>query len=204
MPLLAARSVRLLVAALCAGGLAVVWQMRVRAPHPVFPGEAWRSAQLDVEELARFVAANGVRSVLSLRGASARDEDHEAEVAWCRANGVRHVQIPLTPTSVPTPAQGRALLRAFDNLPRPLLLHCYRGADRTGLASAAYLALVHGVPVEEAVDAQLCLLEGHVGLGRERAMDEWFELYGREAHGRTLRAWIETRGELGPAAAVRP
>lgn len=202
MPLQAARSVPVLLAVLVAAGAAVAWQARVRAPHPIVPGEAWRSAQLEVDDLARFVEEHGVRAVLSLRGASARDEDHEAEVAWCKANGVRHVQIPLTPTSVPTPAQGRALLRAFDNLPRPLLLHCHRGADRTGLASAAYLALVHGVDIDEAVDSQLCLLEGHVGLGRERAMDEWFELWRREADGRTLREWIETRGALAPMAAL--
>lgn len=202
MSLLAARSLPFLVAVLAAAGTTVAWQARVRAPHPIVAGEAWRSAQLEVDELARFVDEHGVRAVLSLRGASARDEDHEAETAWCKANGVRHVQIPLTPTSVPTPAQGRALLRAFDNLPRPLLLHCHRGADRTGLASAAYLALVHGVDVDEAVESQLCLLEGHVGLGRERAMDEWFELWRREADGRTLREWIETRGALAPMAAL--
>lgn len=199
-PHVALRLSSALVAIACAGALVALQLRRVRAPHAIVEGAAWRSAQLAIGEFEEFVERKGVRGVLSLRGSSARDDAHDAEVAWCAANGVEHVQVPLTPTRMPTPEQGRALLRALDSLPRPILVHCRQGADRTGLAAAVYLAVEHDTPVEEALDAHLCLLEGHLALGGPRAMDDWFELYGREARGRTLREWIESRGLEEPLA----
>ena len=47
---------------------------------------------------------------------------------------------------------------------RPLVVHCYHGADRTGLVCAAYRIVVQGWPKEKAIDEMLCGGYGFHGL----------------------------------------
>ncbi len=61
--------------------------------------------------------------------------------------------------------------------PKPLLIHCLAGADRTGLASALYVAGVEGRG-ELAAEWQLSIAYGHVGvpvLSRAWAMNQTWE-----------------------------
>lgn len=167
-----------------------------RAPREVVAGELFRSAQLDVEDLAQCVREGGIRSVLSLRGRSARDDDYAAEIAWCKANGVVHVSVPLTPTRVPDAASANALLHALDTLPTPLLVHCNEGCDRTGMAVVVYL-VTHGLAdLDDAIDDEMSVTTGHFSFGQSRAMDAFFQQYRDEARGRSLRSWIEHRGAI--------
>ena len=57
-------------------------------------------------------------------------------------------------------AQLAALLR---DAPKPVLIHCRSGADRTGLEPALYLAAVAGSS-EDAAEGQISLYYGHVSL----------------------------------------
>jgi hypothetical protein len=42
------------------------------------------------------------------------------------------------------------VLRAIDELPKPIFIHCREGRDRTGLAVAAY-RVAHGMSVDDAM-----------------------------------------------------
>ena len=55
------------------------------------------------------------------------------------------------------------LLQVMRDAPKPLLIHCQGGADRTGLAAALYVAGIEGRD-EEAAEAQLSLTYGHIGI----------------------------------------
>lgn len=58
----------------------------------------------------------------------------------------------------------------------PLVLHCRRGADRTGLAAAvALLLLTDATPAQAA--RQLWPRYGHVALGRPAYLDQFLALY---------------------------
>lgn len=84
------------------------------------------------EALARL----GVRLVVNLRE-EGRQADEEKELV--ESLGMRYVNIPLSPTSRPKDEhieQFLALFSDFENL--PVLVHCYRGADRTGMAVGTY------------------------------------------------------------------
>lgn len=60
--------------------------------------------------------------------------------------------------------------------PKPLLIHCESGADRSGLAAALYLAAISGAG-EEVAEEQLGLKYGHISepWGRGYGMTVTFE-----------------------------
>src|SRR5262249_28537214 len=58
----------------------------------------------------------------------------------------------------------------------PVLLHCQRGADRTGLAAAVALLLQPGTGYAEA-RRQLGWRYGHVALSHPANLDRFFDLY---------------------------
>lgn len=171
-----------------------------KRPHAVIEGEAYRSAQLATPDLAAFARSAGLKSVLSLRSRNTTDERHQQEIEWCARNGLVHRQVPLTPTQVPSPAQLKALIHELLTMPKPMLIHCEKGADRTGLASAIFLILQTDCTVEQALAAQLCLAEGHFGWGREAAMEQTFLVHEQLGSSSRMRDWLRT-GVPGKAAA---
>ena len=68
------------------------------------------------------------------------------------------------------------LLEVLDRSEYPILLHCRRGADRTGVASAVLLLLQTASTVQEARH-QLGIRFGHIALGRPAYLDGFLRLY---------------------------
>jgi len=100
--------------------------------HAVVPGVVFRSAQLPPDRLAALIEAEHVRTVLNLRGAARGQAWYDHEVAASARLGVRHVDFELSAVrDVPVPV-AEQLVRLMDELPKPLLLHCQAGADRSG------------------------------------------------------------------------
>lgn len=171
-----------------------------KRPYAVIEGEAYRSAQLATPDLAAFARSAGLKSVLSLRSRNTTDERHQQEIEWCARDGLVHRHVPLTPTQVPSPAQLRALIHELLTMRKPMLIHCEKGADRTGLASAIDLILQRDCTVEQALAAELCLAEGHFGWGRKAAMEQAFLVHEQLGSSSRTRDWLRT-GEPGKAAA---
>ncbi len=178
---------RAAAAALCCVALAValrLWYLEEQGNfHPVAPGQAYRSAQLDRDELEGYVRAFGIRSVINLRGKGTGKPWYEDEVATCHRLGVGHFDLGLSSSRAPSPGEVEHLLALFNRAPRPVLIHCRAGADRSGLAAALWQAVVDGLPASVA-GRQLSLRFGHLPLGPTRALDAFFESWmehGREA-----------------------
>ena len=100
---------------------------------------------------SRFAAikAMGISTILTLRGAGGNPSDLLEREA-CAAHGIALHSIALQARAAPTPAQIAELIALFRTLPRPFLMHCKSGADRAGFASAVYLMVIMGEPVEKA------------------------------------------------------
>lgn len=100
---------------------------------------------------ARFAAirALGMRDVLSLRGLGG-NPSILLEKEACAAQGITLHGIALQARAAPSRAQIAELIALFRRLPRPFLMHCKSGADRAGFASAVYLMVIRGEPVEAA------------------------------------------------------
>ena len=125
----------------------------------------------------RLRAVHGIRSALNLRGNNAGKPWYEDEMRASRADGLVHFDYALSAEHDVTPRQMAELLRVVADAPRPLLIHCNAGADRTGLASALY-EVSQGVPPVEAA-RQLSLRFGHVPClwSKTSAMDRRFAVF---------------------------
>lgn len=131
--------------------------------HPVVEGEVYRSAQMEGRDLARWKRQFGIATVLNLRGAKPGADWYEAERGTADRLGIRHIDYKMSASDMLSPERMHELIGIMRDAPKPLLIHCLGGADRTGLASALYLAAVAGRPEREA-EAQLSVAYGHIGL----------------------------------------
>lgn len=156
--------------------------------HPVAPG-IYRSAQPSAGRIGE-IARLGVRTVVNLRGE--RDcATYLEEVAACRRLGLDLVDFPMRSRLAPRPERLLALGDLFETAPRPLLLHCKTGADRTGFASALYLLDIEGAPVALA-KRQLRLRYGHLWTTRAGILGVILDRYAVEQQrtGISFRAWL--------------
>jgi len=144
--------------------------------HPVIAGELYRSAQPTAGEIDRYHDAVGIRTIVNLRGRNEGADWYEAEIAESRKLGIAHVDFAMSAGRQLTQRQAAELIGILRHAQRPVLIHCKRGADRSGLAAALYVAAVAGLG-EEAAEAQISLRYGHISLplASAWAMDESFE-----------------------------
>ena len=119
-----------------------ILQSELRNLYRVAPG-IYRSAQPDGEEFRTLYRA-GLKSVLNLR---AHHSDRE-----------RIGNLPLTLCELPMNAGSLTMKDLFMALvilrdaPKPVLIHCWHGSDRTGAVVAAYRIVFQGLSVESALN----------------------------------------------------
>lgn len=145
--------------------------------HVVAPGKVYRAAQMDGQALVRWHREHGIASVLNLRGRNDGSDWYETERAVSDRLGIKHLDFRMSAQAELDQPEVEALLAVMRDAPKPMLIHCMGGADRTGLAAALYVAgLENGG--EDAAERQLSLTYGHVGvpwLSKAWAMDTTWE-----------------------------
>ena len=156
----------------------------------VAPG-VWRMNQPTPRDLERL-AAEGVRSVLSLRGQPAQSYALFEQEA-CDRLGLAFHAIDLAAKNPPSRQALLDMIRIFDSVDLPLVIHCKSGADRTGTAATIWRLVKCGDDTTQAMQ-QLSRRFHHKSDGPEGIQDDIFLLYAREAevHGRSFRDWVET------------
>ncbi len=150
--------------------------------HEVVHGVAYRSGQLNVDQLAARTEELGLRSVLNLRGNNEGRDWYDAEVAFCRSNNVAHYDLALSAGRDLTAEEAAQILEVLKSAPKPILIHCKDGADRAGLGSALFRFAVAGDP-PDAADDELTIWYGHIPMitPHVAAMGRSFERITREA-----------------------
>lgn len=145
--------------------------------HTLEPGVAYRSAQLSSSRLETVIEDLGIKSVLNLRG-NTGSQWYKDETQVCDRLGVEHVSWKLSALRRVPPVELDMILVTLEAMPKPVLIHCQGGADRTGLVSAAWMYSEKGVSPEEA-ESQLSPLYGHLPfLGNGTvAMDKSFRRF---------------------------
>ena len=126
----------------------------------VEPGAVLRSAQPSADDLARLVRRRGLHTVINLRTSGRQHDWLQAETATCSTLGIDLYGIGFDPSEWPPQSRVRELVRALDSARRPILLHCRRGIDRAGWASAV-VRLLAGDPLDRAL-RELDLWHGHL------------------------------------------
>jgi len=155
--------------------------------HEVEKGVVYRSALLGSQKLEQAIDRLGVKTVLNLCGEQPGVEWYEGEVEVSRRRGVKFVSMGLSANTALDASQLVKLTEALRDAPKPLLIHCRAGSDRTGLACAIYVAS-HGGSYHEARE-QLSLYYGHFPYfgSRSVAMDVTLDrFFGRLAPARVV------------------
>ncbi len=130
------RWIRVAVIALLASPLlAYVLRYHVQRNFAVLvPDKLYRSAAPTRIHLTKWKHRHGIRSTIDLRG-SLDDPRLADNRQMVRELGVTIHHIPLYARYYPTPGALRQLVHTIETVPKPALIHCAGGADRTGLAS---------------------------------------------------------------------
>jgi protein tyrosine/serine phosphatase len=131
--------------------------------HTVFPGELYRSAQPLPQQMDDYARLYGIKTIINLRGGSNDDDWYRAEITESKALGITHVDFPMSAGQELTQEQAAQLIEVMRTAEKPLLIHCKRGADRTGLASALYVAAIKKLGESQA-EAQLLPIYGHLSI----------------------------------------
>ena len=129
--------------------------------HEIVPGEFYRSAQPSGKDLERYVKDYGIKTVINLRGGNKSDDWYREEVATSARLGINLIDFRMKAAHELTDEQALALIKLMKHAPKPLLIHCRAGADRSGLAAALYMASVKK-SAESDAENQLSLRYGHL------------------------------------------
>jgi undecaprenyl-diphosphatase len=103
--------------------------------HEVTTGEVYRSAQLSPGTLKSKVETHGIRTVVSLRRPRPKESWYRNEKQAAAELGIGHHDIAMDLTFSPRIDHLLELRDLLEGAPKPLLVHCRAGADRTGLAA---------------------------------------------------------------------
>lgn len=150
--------------------------------------QVWRHNQPGPARLAQLRAL-GAASVLTLRGAKSMPSLMEAEA--CAALGLEFRALEMRATVLPKREALLGLLEALRDMPKPLVVHCKSGSDRTGLAAVIYLHVMHGMPLAQA-RGQLSWRYIHNPWGPARVVNRLLDAYAaaHDATGIGFEDWV--------------
>jgi hypothetical protein len=161
--------------------------------HWIEQGAAARSAQAYAGFLGAFLRAHGIRGLINLRGRNPKHIWWRYETRICVRDDIVHCDVKLNSRQLPTRAMLIALMDAFDSVPRPLLLKCSGGQDRTSLAAALYLLQQNGWCGLRDAEKQFARWPYlHLPKRKQRWLSLFPKFAAEQAGQIPLRRWIET------------
>lgn len=166
--------------------------------------------------LGPFLRTRGIRAIINLRG---RNDDlgwWKKETQIARGLGIDHLDAMLDSRKLPTRAMLVTLIESFDAAPKPFLLKCSGGQDRTSFAAALYLIHRDGWSAMPAAQAQFA---GFPYLHFPKTHQRWLKQFPAFAHQdssgvplaqwiaqsytpQKLKAWLDAKGMEGSYAAI--
>ncbi|KUM24892.1 hypothetical protein AU467_28785 [Mesorhizobium loti] len=145
--------------------------------HAIVEGQAYRSAQPTAEDIAAYRRDYHIAAIINLRGAAPGQQWYDAELRAAKDLGIRHIDFAMSARTTLTRERSLALIALMKAAPKPLLIHCKAGSDRTGLAGALYMAAIAHAG-EKRSEAQLSIRYGHIAIPiiGPYEMDQSFEI----------------------------
>ncbi|MCS7166620.1 MAG: tyrosine-protein phosphatase [Gemmatales bacterium] len=118
--------------------------------HEVRPGQLYRSGQLPNDVWESVLKQYRIRAVINLRGRRPGRDWYEAETRAAQRCGAVHVDLAMNRQRLPDLALLSELMRWHRTLPRPVLIHCQAGSDRTSMVVVLWLLLESDANITEA------------------------------------------------------
>jgi hypothetical protein len=142
-------------------GTWVVW-LESNNFHPILDGLLYRSGQLNPKALDDCIVRYDLRSIVNLRGPHPTERWYQDEQEVAHRHDVRVYDLTLISSSPPTTGEMRRLVRILLTCPKPALIHCQSGIDRSGLVAAVAVLLLGDVGSPGEALAELHLWYGHL------------------------------------------
>jgi len=117
--------------------------------YPVIEGKIYRSAQLSGSALEEVIKEKGIRTIINLKGKAVDSEWYANEIKIAEKYGAKLFDVRLSPNDLPKYLKLMSILYTLQTSEKPILIHCHRGADRSGMVSALALALEADPPISE-------------------------------------------------------
>jgi len=142
--------------------------------HKVDNG-VFRSAQLKDYNYPYFIKKSHIKSILNLRGKK-NEQWYRDEIVISAKYHIQHYDFKMAAGKELSIKQMDKLISIIKKAPKPILIHCKAGSDRTSLAVALYL---YAVKHNKNAQSAFSLIYGHFPwLGSKTfAMDKSFEKY---------------------------
>jgi protein tyrosine/serine phosphatase len=184
--------------------------------HWIVPDEAARAMQAWAGRLKPFLKKRGIRAIINLRG---RNDDlnwWQKETREASELGIAHLDAMLDSRKLPTRAMLVTLIESFDTAPRPFLLKCSGGQDRTSFAAALYLIHRDGWGAKDVALAQFARFPYlHFPKTQQRWLRLFLDFAQQDSGGaplarwiaqsytpEKLKAWLDAKGMEGSYAAI--
>ncbi|MFW6133314.1 MAG: fused DSP-PTPase phosphatase/NAD kinase-like protein [Planctomycetota bacterium] len=152
--------------------------------------QVYRAAQPTPEELRRWAREYDIRTVVNLRGSG--PPSYAAERRAADQAGLALIDIRMTSERPPSRLTVARLVEVLETAQRPMLLHCLRGADRTGVAGVM-AAMAVGGRSYDAARSELSWRYFYFGAGIAEFLDayeQWCRRQGRPTGGwKQFRRW---------------
>lgn len=129
--------------------------------HTVIEGELYRSAQPTPEQIEKYAEKYGIRTIINLRGRREKADWYHAEKKTATKLGIHHYDWAVSSTMMTPLSHMDHIMRLMKNAPKPILIHCYAGADRTSLGVGIYLYGIKHYSPENAKRKALSVYYGH-------------------------------------------
>lgn len=119
--------------------------------YAVEHGKLYRSAQLSARKCAYYIKKFQIKTIINLRGKNSTQDWWQKEKALARELGAQLFDIPMSACRFSSKHEITQLLALYDYAPKPILIHCYSGADRSGEAAALWALDQQGKNKREAL-----------------------------------------------------
>jgi protein tyrosine phosphatase (PTP) superfamily phosphohydrolase (DUF442 family) len=163
--------------------------------------QIYRSSQLYGHHLRRVLKHLGIRTLLNLRGPQSGGWYKNEETA-CDELGIRFISLSLSSRKLPRAELLEELLEILETAPRPVIMKCSGGADRTSLISGLYLmqkAFTETTRADPKAIADIGRDQAryfphlHFPFKQQRWIRIFFDFYQADHQGLSPRDWLRQR-----------
>ncbi len=159
------------------GGTYQIYMDKYANFHTVTKNILYRSGQLRGNNFVYYHKKYHFKSMVNLRGK--RNPEHSKwyrdEIKFCTDNNIQHLDFKMSSKKYLTKQKIDSILDSMRKLPKPILVHCFGGSDRSGLISACWKFKIENQPAKTAYK-QLSFRYFHLPYfgHKTKAMDDSF------------------------------
>jgi protein tyrosine/serine phosphatase len=149
----------------------------IRANFHSISDDCFRSSQPTTRQLRKRIKAQGLKTVISLRGHNENSRLEYLEKEICKEMGVEFKVVRLYSRDIPSVKELETIKELCTNSTYPMMFHCKAGADRAGLFASLYLYFVKNIPIKDAIRQMEFFPYGHFKYSNSGRIDFFFEKY---------------------------